>query len=192
MLTMCVSGKSGDHTQPIRGQYMGQVITLSQWEASIQVTWSLSANERPVSRSRDHSQPMRGWVPGCLARLVTMQTGHRAELRLSVDKLEKFLTSSSQDFNIHWSLGFRSIEIKMKLEGKNLSVLKLMEKMLLIFHLFNCSGVVERLSISCHLSHSSNYVLSGSRKQNYYHSAPVTFVSLSCLYCIITEQPSRG
>ena len=94
---------------------------------------------------------MRGWVPGCLARLVTRQTGHRAELRLSVDKLEKFLTSSSQDFNVHWSLGFRSIEIKMKLEGKNLSVLKLMEKMLLIFHLFNCSGVVERLSISCHL-----------------------------------------
>ena len=44
----------------MRGQYPDHVITLDQWEASIQVTWSLWTNERPVSRSRDHSGPMRG------------------------------------------------------------------------------------------------------------------------------------
>ena len=37
---------------------------LSQWEASIQVTWLLCTNERPVSWSRDHSGPMRGQYPG--------------------------------------------------------------------------------------------------------------------------------
>ena len=37
------------------------VITLSQSEASIMVTWSLLANQRPVSRSHDHSRPIRGW-----------------------------------------------------------------------------------------------------------------------------------
>ena len=36
------------------------VITLDQWEVSIQVAWSLSANQRQVSRSSYHSQPMRG------------------------------------------------------------------------------------------------------------------------------------
>ena len=36
------------------------VITLDQWEESIQVAWSLSANQRQVSRSSYHSQPMRG------------------------------------------------------------------------------------------------------------------------------------
>ena len=34
--------------QPIRGQYPGHVITLSQSEASIQVTWSLSAQRRDL------------------------------------------------------------------------------------------------------------------------------------------------
>ena len=32
---------------------------LDQREASIQVTWSLSTNQRPVSRSHDHSRPIR-------------------------------------------------------------------------------------------------------------------------------------
>ena len=50
-----------DHSQPIRGQYHGHVIHLSQSEASIRVTWSLLANQRQVSRSHDHSRPIRGW-----------------------------------------------------------------------------------------------------------------------------------
>ena len=57
---------SCDHSQPIRGQYLGHVITLSQSEASIQVMWSLLANLRPVFRACDHSQPIRsqylGWA----------------------------------------------------------------------------------------------------------------------------------
>ena len=36
----------------------------SQSEASIQVTWSLSTNQRPDSRSWDHCQPIRGQYPG--------------------------------------------------------------------------------------------------------------------------------
>ena len=32
------------HCWPIRGQYPGHMITIDQSEASIQVTWSLSAN----------------------------------------------------------------------------------------------------------------------------------------------------
>ena len=40
------------------------VTSLDQSEASIQVTWSLSANQRPLSRSRDNSQPIRGQYPG--------------------------------------------------------------------------------------------------------------------------------
>ena len=43
-----VSG-SRDLFRPMRGQYPVHLITLDQWEASIQVTWSLSTNERPVS-----------------------------------------------------------------------------------------------------------------------------------------------
>ena len=35
---------------PIGGQYLGHVITLDQSEASIWVMWSLSTNQRPVSR----------------------------------------------------------------------------------------------------------------------------------------------
>ena len=35
-----------------------------QWQAGVQVTWPLSTNERPVSRSRDHSPPIRGQYPG--------------------------------------------------------------------------------------------------------------------------------
>ena len=55
---------SCDHSRPIRGQYPGHVITLSQSEASIQVMWSVSTNQRPVSRSCDHSRPIRGQYPG--------------------------------------------------------------------------------------------------------------------------------
>ena len=43
--------RSCDHSGPIRGQHLGHVVTLSQIEALIQVTWSLSANQRPVSPS---------------------------------------------------------------------------------------------------------------------------------------------
>ena len=51
-------------------------------EASFQVTWSLLANERPVSKSRDHSQPIRGQYPShvitqpmrgqCLSHVITL------------------------------------------------------------------------------------------------------------------------
>ena len=34
--------------------------SVTQSVASIQVTWPLSTNQRPVSRSRDHSRPIRG------------------------------------------------------------------------------------------------------------------------------------
>ena len=54
----------------LRAQSPGHVITQDQWEASIQVTWSLSSNERPVFRSRDHSRPMRGKYPGHLITIV--------------------------------------------------------------------------------------------------------------------------
>ena len=37
---------------------------ISQLETSIQVAWSLSANQRPVSRSRDVSESVRGQYPG--------------------------------------------------------------------------------------------------------------------------------
>ena len=44
---------------PMTGRGPGHVTTLDQWEASIQITWPLSTNERPASRSRDHSGPSR-------------------------------------------------------------------------------------------------------------------------------------
>ena len=40
---------------------------LDQSEASSQVTWSRSSNQRPVVRSRDHAWPIRGyWNDKCL------------------------------------------------------------------------------------------------------------------------------
>ena len=65
---------SCDHSQPIRGQYPGHVITLHQSEASIQVMWSLSTNQRPVSRSCDHSRPIRGQYPGHVITLHQSDT----------------------------------------------------------------------------------------------------------------------
>ena len=49
--------RSHDLSQSMRGYYLGHVITLNQWEASIQVRWAHSTNERPVSMSRDRSRP---------------------------------------------------------------------------------------------------------------------------------------
>ena len=43
----------------IIGQYNGHMITLNQSDPGIWVTWSLSANQTPVSRSHDHSQPIK-------------------------------------------------------------------------------------------------------------------------------------
>ena len=42
--------RSWGHSRAIRGQYLGHLSGLSQSEARNQVTWSLSANERPLSR----------------------------------------------------------------------------------------------------------------------------------------------
>ena len=55
----------------------------SQSETSILVMWSLSANQRPVSRSCDPSQPIRGQYPGHVinlsqseASILPMGPGH--------------------------------------------------------------------------------------------------------------------
>ena len=48
------------HNKTRGGQYAQSEDTRSQSEASIQVAWSLSTNQRPVSWSRDHSRPITG------------------------------------------------------------------------------------------------------------------------------------
>ena len=55
--------RSRNHSRPMRVECLDDVITLDQWEASVQVKWSLPTNERPMFRSHDHSRPMRGQCP---------------------------------------------------------------------------------------------------------------------------------
>ena len=57
------------HSKPFRGHYSGHMITLSQSEASNQVTWSLSANQKLVSRSHDRSLSIRSQCPGHMITL---------------------------------------------------------------------------------------------------------------------------
>ena len=63
-----------DHSRPIRGKYPSNVITISQSEASIQVTWSESANQRPHDFSE--SEPIRGQYPSHVISLSANQRPH--------------------------------------------------------------------------------------------------------------------
>ena len=66
------------------------LITLRHSEATIQVIWSLSVNQRPVTRSLDHSQPIRSKCPGHMITLSQSEASIQVTWSLSTNQRPVF------------------------------------------------------------------------------------------------------